>query len=1086
MKKSSSLTSRVLRRSLWLTPCLGLLSVGSCASEPEGLAEAAPANVTVKMDFFHKPLPEIALPNDIATRYDAESPTKRRVNASMIAVTEFESRLRERLDTMDGWGVLMPIVVPFSAPIDIQSVIDRHDDVDYATEDDAIYVINITPSSPRYGEIQHLDIGNGNYPSVLERQGLYWKNDPRGDSLTLFFEEADEDRNRNGRLDPGEDVNGNGVLDPGEDVNGNGVLDPPEDTDADGLLDVPNYRPGHDPAWGDLKGRADAIMTFYERQTNTLVARPLVPLDDHTTYAVVVTRRILDLDGKPVGSPYRTINHIGQTEALQPLLDVLPKGLSLSDIAFTYSFTTQTIRAEWQAVRDGLYGHGVQKHIGEQFPAEVSKLHAMRDTGDHFPGMKRPHLLHGETWRPALELVQQQFTGGTPGVEYDTLNEGTRAIDYFTVGTFSSPQLFPREDAQGNPLPLDSQVWPADLSRKPAPTYPEDVHFTLSIPRKEVSPRGEGKPAPVIILGHGYTGNRFDVLQVSSYFARLGFAVIGIDGPSHGLALKPVELTLARGMLGGLGLSSMADALFSDRAVDQNADGIKDSGADFWTSYMFHTRDMVRQFALDYMQLVRVIRSFDGQRRWAHDTNGDGQPDLAGDFDGDGQVDVSKDSPFYFFGGSLGGIMAMIAAGVEPAITAIAPVAGGGGYADLGPRSTQGGVPEAFILRAMGPLFTGTLDADSGELLVETIVADLNDDITFPIATVSGLKPWDTMVTENLRNGVRRCGFISEAGTVRTSLEADLNDPVEIRFYRGPQVLPSKDCQLREGAVLIATVDQFQESFSFQGTPFTAGQPLVSLMEGLGLRRSHPDFRRMGGLAQMLLDPSDPAVLAQYWQKNPITYPGTGETTGAHALIITTMGDTSVPVSGGILVGRASGIVPYLENDPRYGVPANEKYISTYTTEGVHNLMRYVNPETGGGVHLDIENFSGGNDVWGSGIPRIDVPMRIGFEGEDLLGGKSAHIVPYTRPEGQHGFDMPGSDTDRAIRNCLAACTEEGEDPCNCSATEVYDVGFFMLNMVGRYFQTGGQVLSADLCQSRNDCSFIPALPTPRDPSTLD
>ena len=67
-----------------------------------------------------------------------------------------------------------------------------------------------------------LDIGEGNYPVVLERLE-YWKNDPRGWTLSLAFEEADEDLNENGVLDPGEDLNGNGLLDQGEDLNENGV-----------------------------------------------------------------------------------------------------------------------------------------------------------------------------------------------------------------------------------------------------------------------------------------------------------------------------------------------------------------------------------------------------------------------------------------------------------------------------------------------------------------------------------------------------------------------------------------------------------------------------------------------------------------------------------------------------------------------------------------------------------------------------------------------------------------------------------------------------------------------------------------------
>ncbi|MGE0324164.1 MAG: hypothetical protein AB7S68_17750 [Polyangiaceae bacterium] len=1060
------------------------VTAGSCGQQPEGLAEAPPSHTQVKMDFFHRPLPELALPNDIATRYDETSPTQRRINASMVAPTGFEARIRERLDRMDGWGVLMPIVVPFTGPIDIQSVVSRHDDPDYATDDDAIYVVNITPSSKHYGELQHLDIGNGNYPAVLERQELYWKNDPRRASISLFYEEADEDTNRNGRLDPGEDANGNGVLDAGEDTNDNGVLDPPEDTDADGLLDSPNYRPGMHPAQADLKGRADALMTFYERQTNTLIARPLVPLEDHTRYAVIVTRRILDVNGEPVGSPYRTINHNAQTAELQPLLKVLPKGIKLSDIAFTYSFTTQTIRADWQAVRNGLYGEGPQAHLATEFPAEVSKLYPMRDA-DAFPGMKKPQLLYGEVWKPALEAIQQQFNGADPGVELQELIDGTYNIDYYSIGSYVSPQLFPKYDAEGKELPLDDQVWPEDLSTKKAPAVGEDVYFTLSIPRKEVSARKDGKQVPVILLGHGYTGNRFDVLSFSSFFARHGFAVLGIDGPSHGLSLSSTEQLLARGLLKGYGIEAAGDALLLDRARDQNNDGTKDSGADFWTSYLFHTRDMVRQYAVDTMQLVRILRGFDGAAKWAHDTNGDGQPDLAGDFDGDGKVDIGADSPLFYFGGSLGGIMAMVNGGVEPGIDAIAPVSGGGGYADLGPRSTQSGVPEAFILRVMGPLFVGTTDPDTGEMLLETIVADLNDDATYPIATITGVKPWDTMVVINQRNGKRRCAFVEPSGIVRASNETDVGDPLRIEFYAGPQVLPSEDCKLREGAEPYRVVEQFEQEFNFQETIHSPGEPLVALMEGLGLRRGHPDFRRLSGLSQMILDPSDPAVLAQYWQREPLVYTATGEQTGTHALVITTMGDTAVPVSGGILVGRSSGIVPYLENDPRFGKPANQHYIDTYTTEGVNTLKRYTDPQ-GDGVHLDIEDFSGGDDLYGAAIPRAEVPMRIGFEDQDLLGGKSAHIVPYTRPEGQHGFDKPGWTADQLIKRCLAECTETGDDPCGCSSQRTFDIGYFMLNMVAHYFNSDGQTLSSDLCLSRNDCDFIPPIPSARNTDELE
>lgn len=1066
----------------------GAPSLLGCSPEPEGLAPAAPADVTVKMDFFHKPLPDIPLPNDVATRYDEASPTKRRVNASLIAPTSFEALTRELIDQLDGWGVFQPISIPFTGPLDVDSVLAGHRDDDYDTSNDVIYLIDVDKKSPTYGQIQHLDIGNGNYPATLEK-GEYWKNDPRGDSLTLAFEEADEDRNRNGRLDPGEDANGNGVLDPGEDANGNGKLDPPEDTDADGILDVPNYLPGKNPAKSDLAGRADALMTFYERSTNTLIVKPMVPLRERTTYAVVVTKRLKDANGESVGSPFPFINHEAQTEALTPLMDVLPKGLAIDDVAFAFTYTTQSVESQWKVIRDGVYGHGVQAHLNKDYPLDVELL-PMRDPA-HFPNMKNPYLMYGENWRPALELVlEQQFGLSSDSLQYQEHLHGVTYVDYMAVGQYQSPQLFRRTDDEGKPLPLNKQSWPADIETKAAPAVPETIYFTASVPRKESSVRGQGKPAPVVIWCHGYTGPRFDVTEVSAYLARHGLASIAIDGPSHGIGLTQFERTLIKGTLSQFGIEPAVDAFFKDRSFDQNGDGNTDSGADFWTAYLFHTRDIVRQFALDYMQLVRLIRSFDGKRRWATDVNGDGEEDLAGDFDGDGVVDIGGDAPIYMGGASLGGIMSTIMAGVEPGITAVSPISGGGGFGDIGIRSTQGGVREAFILRVMNPVYTATLDAATGSTLVETIVTDLNDAKTLPIASVKGLKPWDTMLIENLRSGERGCGYLNDQGTARAGLPSNQGDPTRITFYAGPQLDPtSEHCALFPGAKEIAKVESFEEGIEFQAQPISPGTPLTALQEGPGTPRAHSDLRRLQGLGQLVLDPADPAVVGRHALLDRIEYPGTGEKSGTHMLIITTMGDMAVPASSGLTAARATGIMPYLQRDPVHGKPLNQVVIDNYVAESVNTLKRFTNPK-GEGVHIDIENFSEGGDMWGTDIPRIKTPLRAGMSQMDTLGGKSAAIFPYTVPEGQHGFDLPGAMTDKARQLCKDTCatpaTEQNPDPCMCANKQAFDIGRFMMTMLSRYFASQGTALSADLCQSRGDCPGLPPQPEPRDPAKLE
>ena len=258
-----------LNRSLLAALVTAAVPQGCLSPEANGIARALPAKTTVKMDFNARPLPEIPLPNDIATRYDETSATGRRINASLIAPTEFEREVRENLDQIDGWGVFQTIAIPFTGPLDVGSIRDAHDEPDYDFNNDAIFLVDVDTDSPELGKLHALDVGNGNYPVTLKGRTDFWKNDPRGDSLSLSFEEIDEDKN------------------------GDGLLDASEDTDEDGILDRPNYLPGKSPAADDLVGRADALMYFYERESSTLLLRPLEPLRERTTYAVIVTRRKL-------------------------------------------------------------------------------------------------------------------------------------------------------------------------------------------------------------------------------------------------------------------------------------------------------------------------------------------------------------------------------------------------------------------------------------------------------------------------------------------------------------------------------------------------------------------------------------------------------------------------------------------------------------------------------------------------------------------------------------------------------------------------------------------------------------------------
>lgn len=1111
MKRNTLCT---LTRGLWLLPAL----LAGCNVSPEGLAESKPAKVHVKLDFDARPLPEIPLPNDLATRYDETAATRRRLNASLVAPTGFESRTRELVDQLDGWGVFQPITIPFDGAIDPVELKKRHVGDDFAFGDDAIYVVNLTPGAADFGKPAVLDIGAGNFPVVLEQLQGYWKGDSRGDTLSLFFEEYDED------------------------TNANGVLDEGEDTDLDGLLDKPNYWPGVTKKHTEmnLAERADALMSFYEKETNTLIVRPLVPLHERSTYAVVVTRRVLDAAGKPVGSPLPWIHHLSQTEPLSRLEDALAANgalygnLKLADVAFAWTFTTASVESNLRAVREGLYGRGAQAHLHDAFPAEANGLLPMFD-GDPQRKHENKYTVSGETFETIAQLiVSGGLVGGGGPEQQKRFKEALKYVDRHFFGTFDSPQLFDRQDKDGNYLGYNDMSWPGDLDRKQAKARSESVTFWGVTPRKELTP--DGKPKGLVILGHGYGSSKTEVFNLHHYFSRHGLAVLAIDNVSHGFVVSGDDATLLQSVFESLGVGGLAKALTTNRSWDHDLDGEEDSAADFWTSYTFHTRDVVRQTAVDYMQLIRILRSFDGQRKWKMDLNGNGQlDDVAGDLDGDGTVDIGgPDMPLYMLGGSLGGIMSAVVGGVEPELTAVVPVAGGGGLIDVGTRSIQGGVREAVILRLMGPLYVGVADYKTKSMSIRTIVPSLNDDREVEVARVeadvwSGLKAGDTVRADNLSNNEYDCAVLQVEPTCQATCEAEVKDDDKptcanrcltfrmglgsditfpsqrhrLRFYQGNAFVVGKidprkhrACEVKPDAKALFDVDQFGQSISFhhRSAPlaFAKGQPLAPLAEGMGLHRARPELRRFMGFAQMVLDPADPAVWAQHFSDPDVK---------THAIVLNTVGDMNVPVSTGSAIGRAAGLLDWKTKIAEWGGRSVLQVLNdTYVNEAVDKIPRFVDSK-GVGVLFDPENLSqssegvmplppAGQKVQFSGpaprgkdgfeIYRLDPPLHKYAIGPDALGGISGTFFPYVEPGGRHGFWEAGSHVDFLLKQCKDDATAAGTDPAACNGKVFFDHGTMIMHAVAKYLASKGTSWSLEACMSQGDCGDVLPPPAPR------
>ena len=557
------------------------------------------------------------------------------------------------------------------------------------------------------------------------------------------------------------------------------------------------------------------------------------------------------------------------------------------------------------------------------------------------------------------------------------------------------------------------------------------VPYFISIPKEEFKIKGmEDEPFPVVFYGHGYTSMLIESLGFAGSLAQHGLASVGVNCVHHGLGEGDIDQEMLKSVFEVENLTGLSTGFLMDRAVDMNGDGMLESAGDFWTAYIFHTRDMVRQSALDHFNLIRIMRSWDGETlaapmdidgdgvndekwdfvNWTGDSDSeyyelvgdydsDGRIDLAGDFNADGRIDVGGPDNFYYaWGQSLGGIMSALMGGVDPAIKAIAPTSGGGGLGDIGVRSTQGGVKEAVILRAIGPIVVSKVVTehmvdrmqtvcDEGNLSLAFTVPDLNDDVNIEFACAcfgdndcpdrpeyidhvkmeddSGqntihMAPGDGVVVYNVPKQEKRCALVGNGGEVRMSYPSDLLERVEIAVYDGSDGVPFLDfeeCEVAQEGLLKAYIRTWRRPQKFQFWEWSmlrregdeigyapVGEPLVSPAEGYGIVKNTPAFRSFLAIGQVGLDPGDPINYAPHYYLDPLYYPEEEAYYGSYsitnAIIVGTVGDMNVPVNTAAAQGRATGILDMHDTDTPWGRSINQVYLDNYMIEAIERNMR--------------------------------------------------------------------------------------------------------------------------------------------------
>ncbi|MCB9695210.1 MAG: hypothetical protein H6738_00315 [Alphaproteobacteria bacterium] len=989
--------------------------VGGCAGSPEGLLRTPEGDgPTVVVDFEAQPLPELPFPNDLATRPDPGSPTGLRVNLPVTTDLDFERKVRLGVNELDGFGIFAPITVRFDAGIDVGELFARQLDDAFDPDgfaDDAVYLIDVDPDSPEFGQPVFLDFDHGRFPSDSNELGHYLPNDPRRDEPSLMFETGEED------------------------LDGDGVLDPGEDTDDDGILDHPNvWPPGGDH-------RLD-LLTSYDLQSNTLFLRPVTPLRERTRYAVVLTSALVDEGGQPVRSPWDWVNHTRQTDALEPVVGALEDlGRSRDDIAFAWTFTTGSITTGLWDLTEGVRGRGPQGWLREAIPPQVTEAAKLHTTDLDDP------------WRLPVSMVVDPLTdiGLFPDYAVDTMRDAYSSFtDVVVGGAFLSPDLLYDGDDGGKD---DSdEHFRYDPVTGHVKTGVRRITFTCAIPKAS---NGKGPPWPIAIHMHGYGSTRVELFGFAWAQNREGMVVCGIDAPGQGVALSDAEEDVVGGLLYLTDTRPLWWHILDDRIRDLDNDGLGDPAGDMLTADPFHTRDMLRQGIVDAAQLMEALRRCgEGEMEKTEATETDlihtGAMVTSCDWDGDGKADIGgPDTEFRLDGVSQGGIMTSLSIAVNEAPVAVTTVPGGG-LLDVGLRTDIGGVSDAVVGRALSPLLIGRPQPD-GSVAVSQVVISVDEQRELPIGTLPSWPHGGSVVVRNLTIGREESGGFRDDGSFRVPIGANAPDAIEKRavvdmpdiptigaIYSAPdneglgdrlelEVLDARGDR-------VALFDTFATDVLHEGVTMPAGSPLIAGSWGLGLRRGSHDLQRIVTVQGMAIEPGDPIAYARRWWQEPFAEP-------KHVLVHLTAGDSSVPEATGIALARAAGIVDFRTIDERYGTTPDRFLIDHGVVHGYEQSWPYRNAN-GSAILFDPDDLDEGLD--GSGAPS-ETPLRITVPRD---GGVDALRILYVNPTGQHAYYLPND-------------------------TVPFDWDTFAVQQMARYLSTVGTDLTDDLCQETRECPWL-------------
>ena len=367
---------------------------------------------------------------------------------------------------------------------------------------------------------------------------------------------------------------------------------------------------------------------IWDPPTHTLHAESDEVLEQHRSYAVIVTDGVRDTSGKAIKatSDFQSMDAHSVPASYQARLREVfniarAHGLVHSEIIAASVFTTQSVTSVMERIRDSI-------KASTPAPADFN----LGPNGERTVFAKTQ--VSSATWLAQTQVSPPVLSQQT--IALAPLNVVPGKVGTMAYGRYASPEYMVHP---GEYIPAVGT-----LAGMPPVQRTNTIYFTLYLPAGSKPPSGW----PTAIFAGGSSGNKHSpTTSWAAKFAEHGLATIAINYVGRGFGpLTQLRITKTDG----------ASITFPDagRGVDQNGDNVieqqEGSRAASTRAWTIAERDAFRQTMIDLMQLVRVI-------------------EVGMDVDGDGVADIDA-SRIYFVGASEGSMLGTQLLPLEPSIRA--------------------------------------------------------------------------------------------------------------------------------------------------------------------------------------------------------------------------------------------------------------------------------------------------------------------------------------------------------------------------------------------------------------------------------